>query len=47
MITQRFEFAMDYTRDWNNGVYFRLNKMCYGVKNPVGARPSGEKCGLE
>jgi len=47
MITQRFGFTKDFTKKWNNLVYFRLSKILCGFKDQVRARPSGEKCGLE
>ena len=34
-------------KEWNNSVYFRLNKILCGFKDQVRARSSGEKCGLE
>jgi len=37
----------DFTKKWNNSVYFRLSKMLCGFKDQVRARPSGEKCGLK
>jgi hypothetical protein len=37
----------DFTREWNNSVYFRLNKILRGFKDQVRARQSGEKCGLD
>jgi len=46
MITQRFEFTKDFTKEWNNSVYSRLSKIFCGFKDQVRARPSGEKCGL-
>jgi len=46
MITQRFVFTKDFMKEWNNSVYFRLNKILCGFKDQVRARPSGEKCGL-
>jgi hypothetical protein len=46
MITQRFVFKKDFMKEWNNSVYFRLNKILCGFKDQVRARPSGEKCGL-
>jgi len=46
MITQRFEFTKDFTKEWNNSVYSRLSKILCGFKDQVRARPSGEKCGL-
>ena len=46
MITQRFESTKDFMKEWNNSVYFRLNKILCGFKDQVRACPSGEKCGL-
>jgi hypothetical protein len=46
MITQGFGFTKDFVKEWNNSVYFRLNKILCGFKDQVRARPSGEKCGL-
>jgi hypothetical protein len=36
----------DFVKEWNNRVYFRLNKILCGFKGQVRVRPSGEKCGL-
>jgi len=33
-------------KEWNNRVYFRLNKILCGFKDQLRARSSGEKCGL-
>jgi len=46
MITKRFGFTKDFTKERNNHAYFRLSKMLCGFKDQVRARPSGEKCGL-
>jgi hypothetical protein len=46
MIAQRFDFIRDFTKAWNNSVYFQLRKMPYGFKDQARFCPSGEKCGL-
>ena len=46
MITQKFGSTKDFTKEWNNRVYFRLSKMLCGFKDQVRARPSGETGGL-
>ena len=46
MITPRFGSTMDFTKKWNNRVYFRLSKIHCGFKDQVRARPSGETGGL-
>ena len=46
MIAQSFGFTRDFVKEWNNNVYFRLNKIPCGFKEQARARQSGEKSGL-
>ncbi len=45
MIAQGFGFTRGFVKEWNNNVYFRLNKTPCGFKEQARARQSGEKCG--
>ncbi len=46
MIAPGFGFTRDFVKEWNNSVYFRLNKIPCGFKEQARARQSSEKSGL-
>ncbi len=46
MITQKFGFTTDFLKERNNTMYFRLKKICCGIKDQVRGRHPDEKCGL-
>jgi hypothetical protein len=47
MIAQKFDFTADFLKEWNNLVYFRLKKICCGIKDQVRARHPDEKYGFK
>ena len=46
VIAQGFGFTEDFLNEWNNNVYFRVQKFPCRFKEQVRTRHSCEKCGL-
>ncbi len=44
---QRFGFTKNFTKEWNNRVYFRRRNIFCGFKDQARARHPGEQCGLK